>query len=74
MKGISDESGWVKVDKDAFRRGLDIISQAAKDHPNDRKAYREAIKRANAEIGIGSRVKSLDAKEPTGPKPEPRDG
>lgn len=48
----ANESGWTKVDPESFRRGLDIVIQAAKDHPNDKKAYLEAIKRANVEIGI----------------------
>lgn len=49
---LLNEGGWIRVDKDAFKRGLDIIAAAARDHPNDRKAYRAAIERANAEIGV----------------------
>lgn len=56
---------WKKVDKDAFMRGLAIIGAA---DPTDRKAVREAIKRANAEVGITEPARK-QAAQPDAPIP-----
>jgi len=55
--------GWTKVSMEDFRRGLAIISEAHKNHPDDRKAIRAAYKRANEAVGITG--KKANAGNPT---------